>query len=373
MKMIHYISLLAGIFLLACTSDKDTFLSDVTGKGKVNFLMNVELGNSDNLQHVEKIYLYVFKGTDGTATYVQTKEYPWVVSGNADYSTTSAVYSISLDPGAYTFLAVGVDNKAGITYNLPDVITNGTILSEAKATLAAGRTKSDIAQSELFAGYVVAPNVQVSGNAILTIKLSRRIAGVVGWFKNIPYRLPNIGGGTDIKKMTVELYTNPNKAITLQPATANDYGESPFAADENGVDNKIVLEYDLIGYSPATGKNYYDVTLTDANNILQAGSYILPVKMPEVVNKATLTLRYYDALGMEILGTSRVILLASSTQTDGTITDINTITFPLEANQLYSIGTKDDPIDLDPGLGNEIVITVNPMWEGISDDIPLEW
>ena len=171
--------------------------------------------------------------------------------------------------------------------------------------------------------------------------------------------------------MTIELYSNQNKAIALKKAVAYDYGEIPFADNENAMNNKIILEYDLTGFAQAARLNYYDATAIDANNILQAGSYILPVIAPGATI-STLTLRYYDSSGIEISGTSRIIQFLSSIANGGTTPSAGTTTFALEANRLYCIGTKDMPIDLNPGIVDDIVITVNPMWEGIGADVPLE-
>lgn len=377
MMKISHIPLLVILFLSACTTEETT--PDQEEPGNVTFLFKAggeettrtSLSSAENLQHVEKVYLYVFNGIDDAASYMQTKEITWPAPGDVNFQTTSRSYSISLNPGAYTFLAIGLDDKSGATYSLPGNITTGTTLATAKAILTSGKTKADIAQSELFAGYAIAPDVQISGNATVTMNLLRRVSGVIGWFRNIPYKLPDLASGTEVRKMTIELYTNQNKTIALKKAIVNDYGENPFVENENTMNNKIVLEYDLAGYTQTAGKNFYDVTSVNANNILQAGSYLLPVIAP-VATTATLTLRYYDSTGTEIPGTSRTIKLVSSTSDGGTTTHTDTITFAFEANQLYSLGTKVAPIDLDPGTIDDIVITVNPWWEGISGDIPLE-
>lgn len=370
MRFVHYIPIWIVLLLSACTSDEA--VPDADEQGNLTILFNVGsekstktvLSSSDNLQHVENVHLYIFNGINDAATYVRTLDFSWPAPGGVGFQGTSHSYPVTLAPGAYTLLAIGLDDKSGATYNLPAAITTGTTLSTARAIIASGKTKTDIAQSELFAGYAVAPDVQLGGNLPITIHLERRVAGIIGWFKNIPFRLPELTNGSIVDKMTIELYTNQNKAISLKKATTDDYGTTPFADDENGMNNKIVLEYDLSSYAQMAGKNVYDVTAIDANNSLQAGSYILPVMAPTTA-PATLILRFYDATDTEIYRTSRIIKLDSS---------INpaTTAFSLDANQLYSIGTKDTPIDLDPGIGGEIIIKVNPMWEGISDDIPLE-
>ena len=46
--------------------------------------------------------------------------------------------SLNLPSGNYTLLCVGLDDRSGETYGLPDALENKP-LSEAKATLAKGR------------------------------------------------------------------------------------------------------------------------------------------------------------------------------------------------------------------------------------------
>lgn len=377
MKIINYIILSVLVILFACSPDE--MPTDKEEKGNVTLLIKAgsetstktTLGSSANLQHVEKVFLYVFSGTNDAAIYMLTKEIPWSAPGEVSFHPTSRTYSINLAPGNYTFLAVGLDDKSGTTYNLPGIITTGITLSAAKARLASGKTKTDIASSELFAGYVIAPDVQKNGNAEITINLLRRVSGIIGWFSNVPYKLPDLTNGTIVSKMTVELFANQYKSIALKKTVASDYGEIPFSDNENRMNNKVVLEYDLTGYTQTAGKNYYNVTAVNTQNILQAGSYLLPIKAPASA-MATLTLRFYDKTGTEISGTSRSVKLVSSTSDGGITSTADTITFSIEANQLYSLGTNVAPINLDPGVIDDIVIAVNPWWEGAGGNIPLE-
>lgn len=125
MKTLHYIPILIILFLSACTSDETLTPPEPDGQGNVTFLFTTgseittrtELNSSKNLQHVEKVHLYIFKGIGDAATCEQVKELPWPKPGDVNYATTTRTYSILLPSGDYTFLAIGLDDKSGTTYD----------------------------------------------------------------------------------------------------------------------------------------------------------------------------------------------------------------------------------------------------------------
>jgi len=374
MKTLHYIPILIILFLSACTSDETPFPPEPDGQGNVTFVFKAGselttrtvLNSSDNRQHVEKVHLYIFSGIDEAATCQQIKEMPWPKPGDVGYVTTERSYSIVLAPGAYTFLAIGLDDKSGTTYNLPAAVAIGSTLANAKAALASGQTRTDIAQSELYAGFATAPNVQASGNAAVTIDLWRRVAGVMGWFKNIPTQINNI----PVSKVQIAFYTQQNKSGYLKaqelemnsypyditnPANFKDYITDPISTSET---DKIVATMDV----PAN---------IDAATVLSAGSYMLPAAAPSVGNGTEYTLR------IELIGSDGSVLKAVRVKTapgdplyinptgsgTGIIDTGGPCRFPIVANHFYSIGTSLAPVDL--GGGDDIVITVNPDWKDI--------
>ena len=374
MKTLHYIPILIILFLSACTSDETPFPPEPDGQGNVTFVFKAGselttrtvLNSSDNRQHVEKVHLYIFSGIDEAATCQQIKEMPWPKPGDVGYVTTERSYSIVLAPGAYTFLAIGLDDKSGTTYNLPAAVAIGSTLANAKAALASGQTRTDIAQSELYAGFATAPNVQASGNAAVTIDLWRRVAGVMGWFKNIPTQINNI----PVSKVQIAFYTQQNKSGYLKaqelemnsypyditnPANFKDYITDPISTSET---DKIVATMDV----PAN---------IDAATVLSAGSYMLPAAAPSVGNGTEYTLR------IELIGSDGSVLKAVRVKTapgdplyinptgsgTGIIDTGGPCRFPIVANHFYSIGTSLAPVDL--GGGDDIVLTVNPDWKDI--------
>lgn len=377
MKTLHYIPILIILFLSACTSDETPFPPEPDGQGNVTFVFKAGselntrtvLNGSDNRQHVEKVYLYIFSGIDDTATCVETREMPWPKPGDVGYATTERTYSIALAPGDYTFLAIGLDDKSGATYNLPTAVTTGTTLADAKAILATGLTKADIAQSELYAGYIIDT---VLPGSIITIDLWRRVAGVMGWFKNIPTQINNI----TVSKVQIAFYTQQNKSGYLKakefewnsypydltnPENFKDYITDPISTSET---DKIIASIDV----PAN---------IDAATVLSAGSYMLPAAAPRLGSGEEYTLRV-ELIGSDgsVLKTTRVktasddpLYIDPTGAGTGIIDMGGPCRFPIVANHFYSIGTSLAPVDL--GGGDDIVIVVNPDWE-VNVEIPME-
>lgn len=363
MKTLHYIPLLIILFLSACTSDEAIIPPGTDGQGNVTFLFTAGseiktrtvLSSSENLQHVEKVHLYIFKGTGDNATYESVRELAWPAPADVDYKTTERSYSITLAPGAYTFLAIGLDDKSGATYNLPSAIAAGSTLADAKATLAAGKTKDDIAQSELFAGWAEALDVEESGNAAVIINLWRRVAGVLGYFKNVP---------ADVQTIRVLLYEDQNTEVPLRKPTNDNVADATDFGDRTTgtTDNRILLSIDKMA-------NAYEdnSTPTSVSGVFK-GAYVLPKQAPTNMGVThTLTVQTLKSDGITVVKNYNVIIQsATDSSTNNNIPVAETTKFPLYANRMYSIGSKLAPVDLGDG-GNDIVITVNSNWLWVGD------
>lgn len=371
MRPILYTSILVILFLAACTPDERL---SPDGAENVTFLFTAGsqtggtrtvLNSSKNLQHVERVYLYIFNGLDDTATCADSRELAWPSPADVDYKTTQRLYSITLAPGKYTFLAIGLDDKSGATYDLPAAVAVGSTLADAKATLASEKTGEDIAQSEFFAGYATA-SVKEKGNDKITINLWRRVAGVMGWFTNIP---------SNTSKIQVCLYAPQNGSGYLlkqepagngdltEPANFKDYITSPVGATEQ---DKILISIDV---PPGTNEA----------TILSGGSYMLPAATPLKGNglEYTLCVKLTTTDGSP----GKIVRVRMSDTSDLYIPEFDwggtgaggmdmggPYRYPIVANRFYGIGTESAPADLG---GDNLVITVNPNWETIYD-IPLK-
>ena len=120
------------------------------------------LPGPDNLQHVREVQLYIFNGTENTAMCVASEVVDWtdIAAPDEGRPTASKKHPVQYKSfeadKPYTFLAIGLDDRSGDTYNLPKAVeVNTTTLANAKAILATGKTRQDIAVSELFGGSIV--------------------------------------------------------------------------------------------------------------------------------------------------------------------------------------------------------------------------
>lgn len=324
------------------------------------------LSGSGNAQHVTSVRLYIFNGTTDNATCVASEDIGWsTYFGNNPPTVTSTMkYKVKYEgfvPGSpYTFLAVGLDNQSVTTYGFPNAIQVGSsVLSGAIATLSGNEasTWTTMRQSELFAGStVLTPSAKgVTGN----VDLWRRVAGVMGWFINVPTQI-NL---TPVSAIRIRLYAMQNKSVPLiqlsQTPVFKDYINSPLST----TGGNILVEIPVPG-------NVTPVT------VLSKGSYVLPVPAPAVVNTNDYTLRVelVDGSG-NVLRFTRVTLSDSDDTNSSTgggtgiIDPQGVFRFPIVANRFYGVGTSITPINLG-GISVRSTIAAKKInaWEEMSEE-----
>lgn len=300
------------------------------------------LPGSDNMQHVTSVRLYIFNGTNDNAPCIASEDIGWsAYFGNNPPTVTATMkyhvkYEGFVKGNPYTFLAVGLDDKSGSTYGFPNAIQVGsTVLSGAIATLAGteASTWTSMRQSELFAGSTVLTpgTTPIQGN----VDLWRRVAGVMGWFTNIPTQI----GGTRVTAIRITLYTQQNKSVPLlqrsQTPVFADYINSPLTITGGNVLVNIAVP---TGVLPVT--------------VLSQGSYVLPVPAPTPGGaNYTLKVELTDASG-NALRSIRVTLSDSDDSNSsgeggtGIIDPDGASHFPIVANRFYGVGSKLLPINL---------------------------
>jgi len=303
-----------------------------------------ELPGSGNIQHVTSVQLYIFNGTGDAAVCIASEDVGWsAYFGNVPPTITATMkyhvkYEGLVKDNPYTFLAVGMDASSRTTYGFPAAIqVNTTTLGNAIATLSGTETStwSNIRTSELFAGAtVLTPDYSgTQGN----VDLWRRVAGVMGWFTNVPAQI----GTTTVAAIRVTLYTRQNKSVPLlqrvQTPVFKDYITSPLSASTGG---QVLIQIPVPpGVLPVT--------------TLSKGSYVLPVPAPPAINSNDYSLKVEitDASG-NTLRSARVTLSDSddSNSSTGNGTGIidpqGVYRFPIIANHFYGIGTPLAPINL---------------------------
>ena len=332
----------------------------LTFSASPGLITRTQLPGPDNLQHVQTVQLYIFNGTGDDAPCVAYEKVDWEdvkapVGGTNTVSKNHKVKYEGFEVGQpYTFIAVGLDDRSGDTYGLPGAVTESTTLKDAKAVLASGKTRNDIAVSELFGGSLVL-TPKAAGQLTGTIELHRRVAGVFGYFKNIPKQVES----TPVKSLRIELYKPQNKSIwlTAKPTKEEDVIMKPIA---NTDDNKILVEI------PLTEADF------EKEKVLSKGSYVLPMKAP-TTEDYTLMVTLADANGT-ILQRRKVKYETKDTNSDtpgGTgiiIVTKDLYRFAINANWFYQIGPVNWPEEEEQ---SNIVITVHPNWEGVTE-IPLD-
>lgn len=321
-----------------------------------------QLPGPEYLQHVQTMHLYIFNGKDDNAPCVAHEEVDWTdlaaPEGKHEVSKNHKVQYKDFAVGQpYTFIAVGLDDRSGDTYGLPGAVqVDQTTLATAKAVLASGKTRNDIAVSELFGGSLVLTPV-AAGQITGTIKLDRRVAGVFGYFKNIPTTVDD----QKVASLRIELYKPQNKSIwlTAKPTKEEDVIMEPIANDE---DSKILVEI------PLTEEN------TAKDKVVSKGSYVLPMKAP-TTEDCTLLVTLADANGKRLQERKVKYQLDDKISDTSAGTGIIAVTkdlyrFAINANWFYQIGSPEKPVIWPEEEDGNIVITVNPDWDWKGE---LEW
>lgn len=380
-------TLACGLLTFSACSNDDDFagnqqgiateeLCDVT----VNFDFNVNaagttragrpLYSEEALQRVNNMKIYAFKEDEGGAyKYVSEVEDK---DGNGfgfnfteDTGTESKKASIKdkLAKGNYKFLAVGYEEKTVTTYSPLDLVAGTTTLEQLQLKLAQGK-RAD----EVFSGVSeIVPVAEDGESFYVGITLNRVVAGILAYFKNIPYYVGVENDENIVKHLYVKVFAE-GKAATLADRKA---------AGEAGAEYTL-LDIDLTSAQKDGDNNWYKNTNTtiDDNgthvviveNSFIKGGYALPV----LNSGSTPTIKVVltgDG------GTTLKEMNVKVESTDGA-TDITTgtKTFPLVANYYYSLGKKlkndtngggdgetpDEPIDL--STEQDLVITVSAEW-----------
>ena len=308
---------------------------------------------------VKDVYLYVFEGTGSEAECILSEDVDW----KGDISQQHWI-STDLNAGIYTFLAVGVDDKAGEVYGLTDKY-NGT-LGECLAKLAQGKGKSDMARAQIFAGQTT-QTVAVEDDVVeVGVTLTRKVAGVLAYLRNIPVS-PEKGGASSVKvkSLRLSLCSNQNTQMPMWTEEGKEnYGSEPLN------NSNVLFDIDLAAAGYTEGELYFEKPGIDENglqtldNTLLLGAYLLPLKneTQESTLKLELIGNYTD---MEGEHKDVPVKTYTITHTDETEEGEQTTSgiFNIEENKLYCIGKKlsdgstdgDKPADLS---GNIIVVNV---------------
>lgn len=370
--------LACGLLTFSACSNDDAFNEDETNvtagetrNVELTFNFSVNSGeqtrggrplySSEALQQVSAMKVYVFKESDGE--YVYSKEI--TDDGNFGFNNITAVgteshsYTLTdkLPDGKYKFLAVGYEDDYTTTFEGLTMTPDATKLSELLLKLNAGQNAD-----EVFSG--VSEDVTVSATSTsfnVGVELHRVVAGILGYFKNVPYEIEKDGSMVRVKHVLVNVIKKGTSA-KLADRTASGVDESKYT----------IIDIDMSSYSKDGDNNWYDVpaksgaVATVENSVLQ-GAYSLPIAAVTDNNTLEVVLTGDDK--STVLKTFKV-------------KDVDDYDFAINANHFYSLGQKktdddtnggtpgpdtddddDEPIDL--SKDQIITITVNAEWTDI--------
>lgn len=362
MKKSMFFAVASLFAFAACSNEEDPVVQSESEKGSIVFELSAVNQLSDGMssravtapiysqeatQHVTNVVIYAFVQNGSDYQYVTS----YNVTGWSD-GTTSVRYVVTdkLSEGNYRFIAVGRDASDNFTVGTP-------LLGSSYTTLLASITAPG-QETEIFAGSSDASFSDEGGR--VSIEMTRKVAGVLGYFKNVPQQL----NGSTVKFLRLKI-SNSNKKANLYSGVGSD----PTSASYN------IIDMDLSGQTVTNGVfvgNTVPGGVAKVANSQLSGAYYMPVAT------VTMTLGLYDSNG--------VVLKEWAVKNES-----NATSFDIAANHFYSLGMKkvaastdggtpgvpaddDNPIDL--LLDQNIVISINPAWTtihnlGIGDNNPI--
>lgn len=347
MKRFFTVPLAAALLLGACAENDESkgakepqgivFELSAVEKLTDGFGTRAPLYSQEAVQAVEVVNVYVFaqSGVD----YLYTKTFPVTWTKGSTFKRFEIPAGQTLAPGSYKFLAVGRDNDQVNPYNF----TNPTPTTKFD-DFSAWITSLANQELELFAGSQIA--VIVGTGARIPIQMTRQVAGVLGYFKNVP---ADINGST-VKYLRLTV-SNANKMVNLTTGFGSDPGNTAYNIINVDLSTQTVNSNGAYSGNDLTAQGVVKLPNTQLN-----GAYLIPI------NGVTMTLGLYDAANVP-LKTWSVI--------DGVSPLINVL-----PNHFYALGIKtktgntdggggvgsipDAPIDL---MKDQVItITIIPDW-----------
>ena len=399
MKNYLYVSAVGAMLLAACSNDDTVPLGGeeaVQPGSAITLTVNSSgdglstragrpVNSSEAANNVTAVRLYIYNpsGTDVTnaALAAGTQNPVLWTAGPSDSATPGnnqnhkASQTVKLNKlatnGVYTVVAYGYNTALDYT------ITAGTSADDSFiATLPAATN-----ESELFAGKatfnVVNGNIQAGTTS--EVELRRHVAGLLGYFKNVPILYPNPVSGLPTPVAFVRVYASSHATSFTFPSVLNVNGTG------NNTKTRVLdlglstLITDYLAQVTAAGTNLTKVfsipaistgtTATVPNSILK-GRFLVP--FAQVTGATTFTVQLEDASGTVL---KKWDVVNNALTGDKKIYDVR-------RNYFYSIGQKvkassidggttdpgstddnDNPIDL--SQETVITVTVNDAWDTI--------
>lgn len=414
-KQILSMAALAGIFLFtACSDDEklpamggsDSTVSEIkisldSGGEEVTTRAGRPVNSSAAANSVDKVQLKVYK-SNGSAweedmgAEIVGAEVQGILSwsgptgegtpGSTVRNQSKTVKLKNLTAGSYRIVAYGYQTDHG--YANPTFDATSGVFTTPQIIYAPGDNGTNV--EELFAGsadFAADANGKITSTEV-EVTMLRQVAGLLGYFKNIPVMKANADGAVKAVRYVKVKTVSQTKQFTF-PSTQPYNGT---AADAEG--EYVLLTYDL---SALLGETAYNQQVTEAGedltkvftiaaqattpvtvaNSILAGRYIVP--FAAAINQNTLQVDLEDA-DENVLRSWDIRITNASTGT--TPTDTEALQYNIQRNKFYSIGRKlksdstnggttdpdtddDKPVDLNND--NDIIVILNDAWDVIYD------
>ena len=373
-----------------------TYIGDGMGFGEVDWQQDIETAMKDGTSSQQQLVaLPESWEIDEDHLENMSATYTLLAIGSDDSKIKDDGTVESEFLGSNSTAAYGLDNQ---NYR------PGATIGESYATLQNDRPLDDIHRSELFAG-----TLTVKGSALYSgrvIILNRRVAGVKGYFVRIPKKVKD----QEVKELRVVYWAAQPTSVPYYKRESEegkfmDYGgdaatsslipdiDSTMQAGELDKCTYFKIGRDAQGEFVSQPGAEIEVDKgqegTDEEVVipLTAGSYVLPA--PGAVDDFT---TLYVVLVSEpnkgevtILDKRRVFFVTSyesraATRSEDTDDGTGIIVgqdgnaesqeterhYPIVANNYYTIGTPQEPIDMSNGE-SDVHLYVDPRWEGFKD------
>ena len=339
--------LFASVAFFACSSDEQTIdngqdpeslVFEIAAKTQLSTTKaGTPVYSQDASQSVTRVSVHAFKSNGTDYLYVKTYDISDWTAGST-FKRYAVPIGDKLDAGDYKFLAIGRD--ASDLYQLP-TLGSTTKIEDVTATITASGD-----ESEIFAGTVQAQVLSQGTRVSLT--MTRKIAGILGYFKNVPQMLD----GKTVRYLRLSASAG-NKVVNLGS------GIGSTSATTYNIIN-IDLSTQSVANEMYSGNDLSSAGIVKLPNSQLSGAYMIPV------SGITLTLGLYDAANAVIKTWS--------------VRDGASSTFNITANHFYSLGVKHKPGTTtgsdpgDPGDDDDaidllqdqaITITIDPAWNTI--------
>lgn len=401
MKNYLFLSVVGTMMLAACSNDEAVPIesSDAVQTGpELTLTLNsggdglstragrpVNSSEAANNVTAVKLYIYNASGTDVTSSALAAgtqNPISWTAGpstpaapGNNPTPAHKASQTVKLNKlgsdGEYTVVAYGYNLAADYTIsgggNGDDVFTATLPALGNESELFAGKKKFNVVNGNIVAGS--------SGE----VELRRHVAGLLGYFKNVPILYPLPASGVPTIVAYVRVYASSHASAFTFPSVKTVNGTGDNTKTKVLEFNLASLITDFITQTTAAGTDLTKVfnipaintglTATVPNSIL-SGKFLIPFN--KVASATTFTVQLESATGT---------VLKSWDIVNNDLTGDKKI-YDIQRNYFYSIGQKykasttdggttdpgttgddDQPIDL--SKETVITITINDAWDTI--------